>query len=69
MKGADVEDGYREGATQAELTELRESRKRIRFLEPESDILSGGQLPGTWPQPKMIFPLVRKLAANGFPRR
>ena len=38
-KIADVEDGVRPGATQAEAVELREAKKRIRLLEQEVEIL------------------------------
>lgn len=39
MKQADVEDGKRPGLTDAERTELRESKKRIRLLEQENEVL------------------------------
>ena len=39
MKSADVEDGTKPGSTTANNAELRESRKRIRLLEQENEVL------------------------------
>lgn len=39
MKKADVEDGHRPGVTDAERVELRETKKRIRLLEQENEVL------------------------------
>ena len=39
LKRADVHDGYRPGLTDAERVELRESKKRIRLLEQENEVL------------------------------
>lgn len=39
MKAADVEDGVKPGSTAAENADLREARKRIRFLEQENQVL------------------------------
>jgi transposase len=39
LKMADIEDGVKPGATQAEAAELREAKKRIRLLEQEVEIL------------------------------
>lgn len=39
LKIADVEDGVKPGVTQAETTELREARKRIKLLEQEVEVL------------------------------
>ena len=39
MKAADVEDGRRPGLTDADRTELREAKKRIRLLEQENEVL------------------------------
>ena len=39
MKKADVEDGHRPGLTDAERVEMRETKKRIRLLEQENEVL------------------------------
>jgi transposase-like protein len=39
LKLADIEDGHRPGATQADAAELRGAKKRIRLLEQENEIL------------------------------
>ena len=39
MKRADIEDGLRHGATDADRVELREAKKRIRLLEQENEVL------------------------------
>ena len=39
MKKADVEDGHRPGVNEAERAELRETRKGIRLLEQENEVL------------------------------
>ena len=39
LKVADIEDGVKPGATQADAAELREAKKRIRLLEQEVEIL------------------------------
>ncbi len=39
VKQADVEDGVRDGITQAEAAEMRELRKRNRLLEQENEVL------------------------------
>jgi transposase len=39
IRRADVEDGVRPGPTEAESTDLREARKRIRLLEQENEVL------------------------------
>ena len=39
MKKADVEDGNRPGVPDADRVELRESKKRIRLLEQENEVL------------------------------
>lgn len=53
MKAADIEDGRRPGLTDADRTELREAKKRIRLLEQENEVLrraaaylSQAKLPG-----------------------
>ena len=39
MKRADVQDGHRPGFTDAERVELRDTKKRIRLLEQENEVL------------------------------
>lgn len=39
MKAVDIEDGRRPGLTDADRTELREAKKRIRLLEQENEVL------------------------------
>jgi transposase-like protein len=39
LHSADVEEGAKPGVTQAESAELRESRKRVRLLEQENEVL------------------------------
>jgi len=39
LKKADVEEGVRPGMTSSDAVELRESKKRIRLLEQENEIL------------------------------
>ncbi|UQS26078.1 IS3 family transposase [Amycolatopsis thermalba] len=70
LRAADVEDGARPGVTRDESAELRELRKRNRLLEQENEVLrkaaaylAQGNLP------KIVFPLVRELAAAGAPIR
>ena len=39
VKKAGIEDGHRSGLTDAERVELRETKKRIRLLEQENEVL------------------------------
>ena len=39
LRRADVQDGHRPGLTEAERVELRETKKRIRLLEQENEVL------------------------------
>ncbi|HNY81200.1 MAG TPA: IS3 family transposase [Ilumatobacteraceae bacterium] len=67
---AEIDDGVKPGVTSSEATELREARKRIRLLEMENEVLrrAAAYLSQGSP-PKMIYPLVRELAATGAPIR
>ncbi|WP_353354865.1 IS3 family transposase [Intrasporangium sp. DVR] len=68
MRDADVEDGVKPGATAAENAELREARKRIRLLEQENEVLRRAAAYLSQANlPKMMYPLVRELAADGIP--
>ncbi|WP_430413389.1 IS3 family transposase, partial [Kocuria marina] len=68
LRKADVDDGVRPGVTTAEAEELRALKRRNRLLEQENEILRRAaaffarELP-----PKMMFPLVLDLAADGIP--
>ncbi len=39
MKKADIEDGHRPGPTDVDRLELRETKKKIRLLEQENEVL------------------------------
>ena len=68
LNQADIDDGVKPGLSSSESAELRELKKRNRTLEQENEILrrAGGVLrPGD--APKMRYPLVRDLAAEGIP--
>ncbi|WP_420107686.1 IS3 family transposase [Kocuria marina] len=68
LRKADVDDGVRPGVTTAESEELRALKRRNRLLEQENEILRRAaaffarELP-----PKMTYPLVLDLAADGIP--
>ena len=68
LKLADVEDGVRPGTTTSESAELRELRRRNKVARagerdpaPGRGVLRQGDLP------KMMYPLVHDLAADGIP--
>ena len=68
LKQADIEDGVRPGVTAAEAAELRELKKRNRAARAgERDPAPGGRLLRQGAPPKMRYPLVLDLAADGIP--
>ncbi|ULD38882.1 IS3 family transposase [Rhodococcus qingshengii] len=68
LKKADIEDGNRPGMTKDESAELREAKKRIRLLEQEAEVMRRAvAYLSRDVNPKMMFPLVRDLAADGIP--
>ncbi|HMU26217.1 MAG TPA: IS3 family transposase, partial [Solirubrobacterales bacterium] len=70
LKKAEIEEGTRPGLTEAERKELRETKKRIRLLEQENEVLRRAAAYLSQANlPKMIFPLVREMALAGAPIR
>ncbi|WP_182540713.1 IS3 family transposase [Nocardioides ginsengisegetis] len=68
VRHADVEDGLKPGTTAAENAELREAKKRIRLLEQENEVLRRAAAYLSQANlPRMRYPLVRELAADGVP--
>ncbi|WGY04957.1 IS3 family transposase (plasmid) [Nocardioides sp. QY071] len=68
LQQADVEDGLKPGTTAADNAELREAKKRIRLLEQENEVLRRAAAYLSQANlPKMMYPLVRELAADGIP--
>ncbi|WP_459545790.1 IS3 family transposase [Nocardia sp. X0981] len=68
LKQADIDDGHRPGATRDESAELREARKRIRQLEQEAEVMRRAVAYFSRDvNPKMSYPLVLDLAADGIP--
>ncbi|MGH3025396.1 MAG: IS3 family transposase [Gaiellaceae bacterium] len=70
LRQADVDDGIKDGLTTSEQQELVRLRRANRRLEMENEILrrAAAYFARDTP-PKMKFPLVRELAAEGFPVR
>ncbi|MEE3126107.1 MAG: IS3 family transposase [Actinomycetota bacterium] len=70
MKQADIEDGRRPGLSDADRAELRELKKRNRLLEQENEVLRRAAAYLSQANlPKIVFPLVREMAAAGAPIR
>ncbi|MCT1617486.1 IS3 family transposase, partial [Kocuria marina] len=68
LRKADVDDGVRPGVTTAEAEELRALKRRNRLLEQENEILRrAAAFFARGAAPKMMFPLVLDLAADGIP--
>ncbi|MEV0727108.1 IS3 family transposase [Micromonospora purpureochromogenes] len=68
LKLADIDDGVRPGSTSSESAELRELRKRNKLLEQENEILRrAAAFFAKENRPKMMYPLVGDLAADGIP--
>ncbi|WP_425490271.1 IS3 family transposase [Nocardioides daedukensis] len=68
MKKADIEDGERPGTTAVQSAELREAKRRIKTLEQEVEVLRRAAAYFSQAHlPKMSYPLVRDLAADGIP--
>ncbi|WP_270452023.1 IS3 family transposase [Kocuria marina] len=68
MRQADVEDGARPGKTREESTELRDLRRRNRLLEQENEVLRRAAAYLSQANlPKILYPLVSELAADGIP--
>ncbi|MDI4643264.1 IS3 family transposase [Rhodoblastus acidophilus] len=68
MKKADVEDGDRPGTTAVQSAELRDAKRRIKTLEQEVEVLRRAAAYFSQAHlPKMSYPLVRDLAADGIP--
>ncbi|WP_172804088.1 IS3 family transposase [Auraticoccus monumenti] len=65
---ADAEDGHPPGATSTDSAELKELRRRNRLLEQENEVLRRAAAYLSQANlPKMMYPLVRELAADGIP--
>ncbi|WP_180535595.1 IS3 family transposase [Micrococcus luteus] len=68
MRRADVEEGSTPGTSAAEHAEPREAKKRTRLLEQENEVLRRAAAYLSQAHlPKMKYPLVRELAADGIP--
>ncbi|MFI0879845.1 IS3 family transposase [Streptomyces parvus] len=71
LRRADTDEGGAKPATASgESAELREARKRIRLLEQENEVLRRAAAYLSQANlPKMMYPLVRELAAAAAPHR
>ncbi|MEV7995362.1 IS3 family transposase [Streptomyces sp. NPDC086077] len=70
LRRADTEEGAGPATASGESAELREARKRIRLLEQENEVLRrAAAYLSQEPAGKMMYPLVRELAATAAPHR
>ncbi|MFD4987480.1 transposase [Streptomyces sp. NPDC058374] len=71
LRRADTDEGASPAPASGESAELREARKRIRLLEQENEVLRRGRGVSVTGEPavKMMYPLVRELAAAAAPYR
>ncbi|MEU2875093.1 IS3 family transposase [Streptomyces sp. NPDC007070] len=70
LRRADTDEGARPAAASGESAELREVLKRIRLLEQENEVLRRAAAYLSQANlPKMMYPLVRELAAAAAPQR
>ncbi|MBQ6640610.1 MAG: IS3 family transposase [Saccharopolyspora sp.] len=68
LRRADIDDGTKPGMTSGQSAELREANKRIRLLEQENEVLRRAAAYLSQANlPKMMYPLVQELAADGIP--
>lgn len=68
LKHADEEDDSKAQAAKEKTLELREARKRMRLLEREAEVMRRAvAYLSRDVNPKMMFPLVRELAADSVP--
>ncbi|MGP9744780.1 IS3 family transposase [Brachybacterium sp. AOP29-B2-41] len=68
IRQADIDDGNRPGKTREDSTELRELRRRNRLLEQENEVLRRAAAYLSQANlPKILYPLVSELAADGIP--
>ncbi|RLZ04408.1 IS3 family transposase [Kocuria tytonicola] len=68
IRQADIDDGNRPGKSREESSELRDARKRIRLLEQENEVLRrAAAYLSQVNLPKILYPLVNELAADGIP--
>ncbi|MFS0698315.1 IS3 family transposase [Streptomyces nitrosporeus] len=70
LRRAETDEGATPATSSGESAELREARKRIRLLEQENEVLRRAAAYLSQANlPKMMYPLVRELAAAAAPHR
>ncbi|MFB6551263.1 IS3 family transposase [Streptomyces sp. NPDC056405] len=70
LRRAETDEGAIPATTSGESAELREARKRIRLLDQENEVLRRAAAYLSQANlPKMMYPLVRELAASDAPYR